>query len=137
MDVYDIENMVFDDVASVLRATFDGIAVYGEYVETSNVFPSASLYEIGEYEVSQNLSGESTHFAITLQLDVYSNRKSGKKSECKAIARKAQEVIESYGFHETMFQPTPNLYDATIYRITARYERTFAEGDLARFETND
>lgn len=137
MNTSDIENAVFNAMAESLRETFDGIAVYGEYVPTTNVFPCASLYEIGNVTSSQDMSGKTTHFSISLQLDVYSNKKSGKKAECKAIAKKAADVIMGFGFRRTFAQPMPNLYDATIYRITARYERTFAEGDLARFETND
>ena len=137
MDTSDVENAVFNDVATALRNDFSGISVYGEYVPVVNSFPSVSLFEFSNTTSSQDMSGESTHFTIALQLDAYSNKRSGKKSECKSIVQKASEVIMGYGFKRIVYQQMPNLYDATIYRITARYERTFAEGDLARLETTD
>jgi hypothetical protein len=55
------------------------------------------------------------------EVNVYSNKKSGKKSECKKIISIIDEEMSALGFTRIMLQPIPNMDDATKYRMTARY----------------
>jgi hypothetical protein len=55
------------------------------------------------------------------EVNVYSNKTKGKKSECKAIAALIDNELATLGFSRTMLQPIPNMDDATIYRMTGRY----------------
>lgn len=60
--------------------------------------------------------------ALMYEVNVYSNKTSGKKAEAKAIAATADEAFASLGFTRTMSSQVPNLNDASIYRITCRYQ---------------
>jgi hypothetical protein len=63
-------------------------------------------------------------------LNVYSNKKSGKKSECKAIASLIDDEMAALGFSRSMLQPIPNMDDATIYRMTGRYRAVVSKDKI-------
>jgi hypothetical protein len=82
-------------------------------METSNV-------TVPQHETAASL--ENVVF-FQMQIDVYSNKSSGKKTEAKNILKFVDDyIISEYGMRRTMMNPVPNIEDATIYRITARYE---------------
>ena len=60
--------------------------------------------------------------SVMYEVNIYSNKASGKKSEAKAIVATLDEVFVSIGFTRTLRNQVPNLNDATIYRIVCRYE---------------
>lgn len=119
----DIESMVFDRVSTELRNTYDGITVYGEYVESPSSFPSVNFVEADNNTSLADVTiGErkETYANLMYSVDIFSNKASGKKSEAKAIADTVDKVMTGLGFYRIMRSQTPNL-DRTIYRITARY----------------
>ena len=58
---------------------------------------------------------------IMVEVNVYSNKTSGKKEECKKLMKTIDDTLSDLNLVRTFCQPTPNLEDATVYRITARY----------------
>jgi len=123
----DIENEVFNNVATALRASYQGISVYGETVETPSSFPSVSLVEDDNSEVETNVTlarNNETTCNLMYTANVYSNLKTGKKAQAKAIMDIVDEQMHNMGFIRTMRNQLPNL-DRTIYRCTARYTRTY------------
>ena len=60
---------------------------------------------------------------------MYSNKTSGKKEECKKLMKTIDGTLSGLNLVRTFCQPTPNLEDATVYRITARY-RAIVDKDL-------
>ena len=73
------------------------------------------------YDRTQSSGGLENHASVMYEVNVYSNKTSGKKSECKAIATLIDNELAALGFSRTMLQPIPNMDDATIYRMTGRY----------------
>ena len=67
------------------------------------------------------------------EINVYSNRQNGRKKECRNILNVADETIVGLGFTRTMLSPVPNLADATIYRLTARYQAVIGTDANGRF----
>lgn len=123
----DIENDVFNYVANALRVEFPGISVYGEQVETPSTFPSVSLVEDDNSELDSNLTlarTPETACSLMYTANVYSNLVSGKKTQAKAIMDIIDARMHDMGFIRTMRNQLPNL-DRTIYRVTARYTKTF------------
>lgn len=124
----DLENDVFNYVANALRVEFPGISVYGEQVETPSAFPSVSLVEDDNSEIDSNLTlarTPETACSLMYTANVYSNLVSGKKTQAKAIMNVINDCMHNMGFRRTMRnQQLPNL-DRTIYRVTARYTRTY------------
>jgi hypothetical protein len=119
----DCEFELFTEVATALRASFDGIYVTGEYVRTPARFPCVSIEERDNTAWRNSRTNENyeNHAAVMYEINVYSNKQTGKKAEAKAIAEVADGVMQKLGFTRTMLSPTQNLADATIYRITGRY----------------
>ena len=119
----DVENEVFDRVAKAVRAEFPSAFVSGEYIRTPSKFPHISLMEMSNtaYDRTQSSGSLENHASLMYEVNVYSNKQSGKKSECKAIATLIDNELAALGFSRTMLQPIPNMDDATIYRMTGRY----------------
>ena len=119
----DIENDVFDTVAAKVRAKYNDIYMVGEYVKTPPKFPCVSLMEMDNqtYQLTEDSGSVENHVSVMYEVNIYSNKTVGKKSECKAIASLIDEQMLALGFARTMLQPIPNLDDATIFRMVGRY----------------
>lgn len=119
----DLENDIFTAVATALRTEYPNINVYGEYVEIPAGFPCVTIVEADNriYEEMRTLNIENA-VRVMYEMNVYSNKAAGKKSEAKAITTTADEVFASIGFTRTFREQIPNLKDSTIYRIVCRYE---------------
>ena len=119
----DCENEVYTRVAQVLREKFPGIDVASEYVQSPSSFPHASITQSDSYTLNerQDTSMKENMIEVMFEINVYSNRTDGKKTECKNILKAINDELYSMNFRRTAMTPVPNMEDATIYRITARY----------------
>ena len=119
----DIENDVFTAVAEAIRERFQNVFISSEYVETPARFPAVTIME-ADNRVLYSMRTLNIENAISsmIEINIYSNRSSGKKAEAKEIAAVADEVMSSIGYTRTFREQIPNLNDATIYRIVCRYE---------------
>jgi hypothetical protein len=119
----DCENEIFNKVAESVKAVYPSVFISGEYIRTPSKFPFVSLIEMSNtaYDRTQSSGSLENHASLMYEVNIYSNKKSGKKSECKAIATLIDNELATLGFSRTMLQPIPNMDDATIYRITGRY----------------
>lgn len=119
----DIENEVFDRVATRVREQFPSIFMVGEYVSSPPSFPAASLMEMDNSirEVTMDSGSNENHANVMYEVNVYSNKTAGKKTECKAIIALIDEEMTAMGFMRFTLTPVPNEYDSTIYRMVARY----------------
>lgn len=117
------ENEIFSVVAEAVKKVYPSAFISGEYVRTPSKFPFVSLIEMSNtaYDRTQTSGCLENHASLMYEVNVYSNKKSGKKSECKAIAALIDNELATLGFSRTMLQPIPNMDDATIYRMTGRY----------------
>jgi hypothetical protein len=120
--VIDIENEVFTKIASELRSQFTGINVYGEDVRSPSQFPCVSVVEADNYTVksTQDSGSNENHANLMYEVNVYSNKTSGKKTECKEILSVIDDILLGLGFTRTMKNPV-SMDDATIYRMVTRY----------------
>lgn len=118
-----MENDIFDYVAKRIRAAHSGCYVTGEFVETPAKFPAVTLVE-ADNRVLERMRTNNIENAVSVmwEMNIYSNKASGRKSEAKAIANTADDVFAEIGFTRTFREQIPNLRDATIYRIVCRYE---------------
>ena len=119
----DIENQVFDRVAKRVREQFPDIFMTGEYVSSPPSFPAASLIEMDNStrEATIDSGSSENHANVMYEVNVYSNKTSGKKSECKSIIALIDEEMTAMGFVRSTLTPVPNEYDSTIYRMVGRY----------------
>lgn len=115
---------VFTAVATDVRAKHEGVSVSGEYTRRPSGFPAVTLDEIENVTVEELVDSSDTEkFAgVTYRLQVFSNKTGGRKSEARAIFATADSVMLGLGFRRITYTTTPEIYESTIYSITATYE---------------
>lgn len=118
----DVENEIFTKVATELRSRFSEISIYGEDVRTPSSFPCVSIVEADNYTVkaTQDSGDNENHANLMYEVNVYSNKGNGKKTECKEILSVIDNILLGLGFTRTMKNPV-SRDDATIFRMIARY----------------
>ncbi len=119
----DVENEVYTRIAEMLRVKFPGINTASEYVKSPPAFPHASIEQKDNYPITEqeDSSNQENMVQVMFEVNVYSNKSSGKKTECKQIINAINDLLTSMNFRRLAMTPVPNMEDATIYRITARY----------------
>ena len=124
----DCESDVFDTVAAELRSKHAGIFVAGEFVDSPAKFPAVTIVE-ADNRIFEQMRTRRIENAVRVmyEVQIFSNKASGKKAEAKSIADTADGVFASLGFTRTMRSQVANLKDATIYRIVCRYEAVVGE----------
>ena len=128
----DYENEIFNTVATVVRAKYPDIYMVGEYVKTPPKFPFVSLVEMDNqsYQRTEDSGSSENHVSVMYEVNIYSNKTVGKKTECKEIAAVIDEQMLALGFARTMLQPISNLDDATIYRMVGRYSAIISKNKV-------
>lgn len=119
----DIENQIYTPIAEALRAEFPGITVSGQYVHAPSSFPYVSIVEQDNYPTSGHLTnGEKESFSTLMyEVTVYSDKAGNKKTVCRNIMRFIDDLLYAKNFKRLSLSPVPNLENASIYRLTARY----------------
>ena len=120
----DFENEIFTAVAIAVRNAHAGTTVKGEYIRSPASFPTVALSEVDNVNVDAlvDSSGEEKYAGLGYRLQVFSNKESGKKSEAKAIFKTADDILCGMGFRRRTYSTTPEIYNSTIFSITATYE---------------
>ena len=119
----DLENDIFDVVAKALRTAHSGIFVTSEMVPIDVKLPAVSIVEADNrvIEGMRTLNIENA-VHVMYEVNIYSDKVPGQKSEAKAIAATLDTSFASLNFTRTMKNQVPNFNDARIYRIVCRYE---------------
>ena len=125
----DCEAKVFQACADAFRAAYPNGFIAGEYVAQPPKFPAVSVVEIDNNVDERALDNGNVENAVNVmyQVDVYSNKNTGKKAQAKAIIALIDNVLAQYCFVRAFCNPVQNFNDATIYRMTARYRRRITD----------
>ena len=118
----DPENEVYTKVATALRAEFAGINISGEYVNAPSTFPHVYFTQADNTVVAHQTDDVHEMAHVMFEVNVYSNKANGKKTECKKIMKKIDEVMFSINFRRTALTPVPNMENTSIFRLVGRYE---------------
>ena len=120
----DVNNEVFTSVATSVRDKHTGTTVTGEYTRKPSKFPAVTLDEIQNVVVDrlEDSSNIENFAGVTYRLQVFSNKRDGKKAEAREIFDTADAEMRRMGFRRVTYTTTPEIYDSTIYNITATYE---------------
>ena len=126
----DFNNEVFTTVASAVRSAHPTATVTGEYIRKPSKFPTVTLDEIQNVMVGwlEDSSDEEKFAGVTYRLQVFTNSRNRKKAEAREIFATADAEMRLMGFRRVTYTTTPEIYDSTIYNITATYEAVFAVG---------
>ena len=128
----DIENEIFQRLATIVRNKYPKIFMTGEYVKAPPSFPCVSIIEMDNQVLrsTRDSSNVENHVQVLYEVNVYSNKTSGKKSECKVILAIIDSEMGELGFTRTMMNPIPNEENATIYRVVARYRAIISKDKI-------
>ena len=120
----DFNNVVFTSVAQAVRDNHVGATVIGEYTRKPSKFPTVTLDEISNVVVDtlEDSSNEEKFAGVTYRLQVFSNKQNGKKAEARSIFATADAEMRHMGFRRVTYSITPEIYNSTVYEITATYE---------------
>ena len=119
----DIENALFTRIATAVRQVFSSAYVSGEYVAQPPKLPAVYIVEQdNSVYLPGRDSGDIENYAnVTYQVDVFSNRTDGKKTECKSIMAIIDTEFSKLGFTRTFMNPVQNMKDPRIFRMTGLY----------------
>ena len=120
----DFENEIFTAVATAVRASHADTTIKGEYIRSPAAFPTVALSEVENVNVDTltDSSHEEKYAGLGYRLQVFSNKEGGKKSEAKAIFKTADDILCGMGFRRRTYSTTPEIYNSTIFSISATYE---------------
>lgn len=120
----DYENEILTAVATGVRSKHKGTNIKSEYVRSPAEFPAVALSEIENVNVDNLIdsSHEEKYAGLGYRLQVFSNKEGGKKAEAKEIFKTADTILCGMGFRRVSYSTTPEIYNSTIFSITATYE---------------
>lgn len=118
----DIESKIYSPIRTALVNAYEGIFVTSEPTATSAKFPAVSIVQQDNYMSINKLdnSGSERFATIMFQVDVYSNKASGRKSQCKEIMNVIDTMLFALNFTRLSLTPIPMANDG-YYRLSARY----------------
>lgn len=121
--MHDPEYEVFTRVEEMLHDKYDDIDVTSEYKHTPSTLPHVSIEMTDNYPVQrrQTSSDEEALSNVVFTINIFSNKKDGKKAQCKQILQDIDRFLYTLNFTRIGLTPVPNMADASIYRMIARY----------------
>ena len=133
----DIENTLFNEVATALRANHPNISVYGEYVAEPATFPCVNMWESENMvdELHEDTSAIDNYVIVTYTVQVYTNSPT-KKLDAKALVEEIDTIMTGHHFRRSLLSQVPNI-DRTIYRIEVRYRGIVKRTDFQATESGD
>lgn len=120
----DYSNVIFTEVSDAVELNFPEVSVTGEYTRQPSEFPLVTVDETENVSVGRLIdsSGQEKYCGLSYRIQVFSNKQGSKKAEARAIFAVADAAMLKMGFRRVVYAPTPEIYDSTIYSITATYE---------------
>lgn len=124
----DIESTVFNQVANAFDAAHPNGSRYSEETSSPPRFPCLTLVQTDNYTYEGSLDAEhKEHDAwVVFEVNVYSNKISGAKQECKKVMDLVDKQLQSLNFVRLFCNPTKNA-DQKYFRMTARYRAVVSE----------
>ena len=118
-----VENLVIDTISKALKSSaYSNTLVVSEYIDVPSSFPCVSVIEADNYTYRKTQDEfNEHHINVMYEINVYSNKTKGSKSEAKAIMDIVDTTLQSNKFTRTFKNFIPNK-DKTISRMVARYE---------------
>lgn len=119
----DIESEIFSQIAEATAERFPKLTLTNsEILGVPQESPTASIVEADNYTYDNTVDSGSNenHAVVMFEVNVFSNKVSEKKTECKQIMSFIDEMMLNMGFSRTMKQPY-KTDDATWCRLVCRY----------------
>ena len=129
----DYYNSIYTHIATAVKTAHPSVKMTGEYTRSPAQLPCVTCEESGNLDIQELLdSSRAEKFArLQYRVQVFSNSMNGKKAEAREIFATVDKAIKELGFHRVTYTTTPDLYESTMYCITATYEAVIgADGTM-------
>lgn len=124
----DKENEIYTRVYNKVIAKYPDVNMDGSFQAVPSGFPHVTFYESDSYVSERYDDGLTPKYEIVrYSVNIYSNKISGKKQECKDILAVIDDEMHRMNFRRMIMTPVPNLNDSSIYRVIAEYEAVISE----------
>lgn len=124
----DIENEVNNIVYNAVIGTYPNAKFDSVLNLTPSEFPCVCVEEVANVVRSSSVDSGSNerHATVTYEINVFTNKTSGKKQQAKDIIAKIDSALLAVGFERTSTSPF-TLDNGTLYRMVIRYSATVSE----------
>lgn len=118
----DFSNEIFTAIFNKVKEVHgENVKVIGEHVDVPDSFPCVTVDET--YNVPFQLdSGVEKYSAITYRVQVFSNKKSGKRAEAREIYKTVSDLMFSLNLVTRTYHSTPDMYNSYIYEIQGTFD---------------
>ena len=127
----DIEYQVFNEVYNAVIVEYPNAKIESTLNLDPAEFPFVSVAETGNSTLTSTIDSNSyeNHATIAFDVNVYSNKRAGRKAEAKAIFDIVDNVFIEWGFARVLAEPFTQD-DSTKYRKMGRYSATVAKNGI-------
>ena len=116
----DIESQIFTMLYDAIKAVYPNCDVKSELDLEPSKSPAVMIEEINNASNTQTMTTTENHAVVDYEINIFSSKASGRKSEAKAILSLIDSVMTEMNFQRLMTNPV-SLSDSTRYRLVARY----------------
>lgn len=117
----DFSNEIFNGVSVHLRSLYPEIRLVGEYEATPSSFPTVTMDETQNIPTHLDTARSNRYAEVVYRVQVFTNSKSGKRSQARSIYGIVDEKMQEMGFMAESYTTTPAIYNSEVYCITATY----------------
>ena len=127
----DIEYQVFNEVYDAVIAKYPEAKIESTLNLDPAEFPFVSVAETNNATFTSTIDSNSyeNHATIAFDVNVYSNKRAGRKAEAKAIYNIVDNVLIELGFARILVNPYTQD-DSTKYRIMGRYNAVVSKNGI-------
>lgn len=116
-----VENLIIHTIKKSISPNIYVKVPYGRY-ETEFPLVTVQQKDSTTSKEFNDSSNEEKFASVWIEINVFSNNKTMPKTEATKIMDDVDEVLrKNFNMNRALCEPTPNIEDGTIYRITARY----------------
>ena len=130
----DAETKIYDSIVRSLREKYSwasNIRFANDYVQSPSSFPFVTIIERENRTDIQTMESSNTEVlgVLDYEVNVYTNSQAKRKQEARKIASAVDAELLALGFRRRTMEQVPNLANASVYRILARYTVHIEEED--------
>lgn len=116
------ENEVYTFLAEALREEFEGISISDDTEAVPARFPHVSIEMSGNSLLFKVMDSGNYECAICIfSINVYSNKRVGRKRECRQIADFIDNILVRKNFRRQAMTPIKDKEHPEVYRISSLY----------------
>lgn len=117
----DVENLVVDSVTRVVKSVYPEATIKSATQDVPPAFPFVSILEADNtsYQKTQDNENYDHHVELMYEVNVYSNKKNGRKTEAKRILSLVDDVLQEMKFTRITKLP---IETKSYFRYVARYK---------------